>query len=308
MSADPLAQIRMGTAGWSYRDWQDVVYPAQLKKSEHPVEYLARYFDLIEINTSFYGHIKPDLGRSWSRKAAGVNPRFVFTAKLNKTFTHSPIATIESTSAATIKPNPEDEKLAKAGLDSIAEEGRLGALLAQFPVSFKNTDANREYLEWLLERFKSYPMAVEVRHLTWNEPEVLRYFAQKGAAFVNIDQPRLGLSMTGTEHVTSAMAYIRLHGRNYEQWFQSERSQDRYNYLYTEQELTGWKDKIERVAKKANVTFVVANNHFQGKAAVNVLQLKHMITGAPVKAPEILVRSYPAELGPISETRSARLL
>jgi uncharacterized protein YecE (DUF72 family) len=278
-----------------------------LKRAQHPVEYLARYFDLIEINTSFYGHIKPELGKLWCRKAAAVNPHFVFTAKLNRAFTHSPIAVVESTSAATIKPNLEDEKLAKEGLDAIAAEGRLGALLMQFPVSFKNTSENRDYLESLLPRFQEYPRAVEVRHSSWNNEGILRYFSEKGISFVNIDQPRLGKSLSGTEHVTSGVAYVRLHGRNYDQWFESERSEDRYNYLYNERELAGWKQKIEKVAEEAKVTFVVTNNHFEGKAAVNALQLRHLITGKPVPAPEILVRHYPAELESIARGITPRL-
>lgn len=306
-TADPLSRLRIGVAGWSYKDWDGVVYPAQLKKAQHPLEYLAQYIDLIEINTSFYGHIKPELGKLWCRKAAGVNPRFMFTAKLNRAFTHSPLAVMESTSAATIRPNPEDEKLAKEGLDSIAAEVRLGALLMQFPISFKNTNQNRDYLESLLLRFMQYPLAVEVRHSSWNNEGILKYFGQKGVAFVNIDQPLLGRSLPATAHVTSSFGYIRLHGRNYDQWFESERSEDRYNYLYTEKELAGWKTKIEQVSNKTEVTYVVANNHFQGKAAVNALQLRHMITGQPVKAPEILVEHYPAELQAITATPAADL-
>src|SRR5262252_8686540 len=97
------ANIYVGTAGWSYKDWEGIVYPAQIKKSEHPVEYLARYVDVLEINTSFYGHIKPEWGKLWCRIARAANPHFVFTAKLNRAFTHSPIAVVESTSAETIR-------------------------------------------------------------------------------------------------------------------------------------------------------------------------------------------------------------
>jgi len=286
-------RIQLGTAGWSYKDWEGVVYPDQLKKTKHPVEYLAQYLDLIEINTSFYGHIRPELGKLWCRKAASVNPGFLFTAKLNKAFTHSPLGVLQSTSASTIRPGGDDERLAKEGLDSIASEGRLGALLMQFPISFKNTGENRDYLESLLARFAEYPISVEVRHDSWNNEGILRYFAEKGVAFCNIDQPKLGKSIRPTEYVTAGIAYIRLHGRNYDQWFEHERREDRYNYLYTEKELAGWKEKVERVAAKAAVTFVVANNHFEGKAVVNALELKHMITQKPVQAPEILVRHYP---------------
>jgi uncharacterized protein YecE (DUF72 family) len=290
------SNIHIGPAGWAYKDWEGVVYPKSVgktKNSLHPVEFLARYFDLIEINTSFYGHIRPDVGRGWCRKAAAVNPAFVFTAKLNKAFTHPPIAVVQSTSAATIRPDEENERLAKEGLDAIAGENRLGALLAQFPVSFKNTDDNRKYLDWLIGRFGSYPLAVEVRHDSWNDADALAYFSQKGVAFVNIDQPILGRSLRGTEHVTSGIAYVRLHGRNYDQWFESERCEDRYNYLYSTEQLAKWKEKIVRVAAKAKTTFVVANNHFRGKATVNALQLKQMISGNPVSAPESLVESYP---------------
>ena len=298
-----MSGIHIGTAGWSYKDWEGIVYPKQLKKTMHPVEYLAQYFDLIEINTSFYGHIRPELGKLWCAKASSVNKNFAFTAKLNKAFTHSPLGVLQSTSAQTIRPGGDDERLAKEGLDSIASEGMLGALLMQFPISFKNTNENREYLDSLLMRFKEYPIAVEVRHDTWNNEDLLAHFAEKGVAFCNIDQPKLGKSIRPTEHVTSGIAYVRLHGRNYDQWFEHEKSEDRYNYLYTEKELGGWKEKIDRVAKKAKVTFVVANNHFEGKAAVNALELKHMITEKPVQAPATLVRKYP-ELESIVEPES----
>lgn len=287
------SKIHIGPAGWSYKDWDGIVYPARLQREKHPLEYLAQFFDLVEVNTSFYGHIRPEWGKLWCRKAAAVNPRFRFTAKLNRAFTHSPSAAVESTSAATIAPPPEEEPRAKAGLDSIAGEGRLGALLMQFPISFRNTDANRDYLAALLLRFREYPRAVEVRHSSWDNEGTLRYFAEKGTAFCNIDQPLLGRALAPTEHVTSDVGYVRLHGRNYDQWFDAERSHDRYDYLYEEEELAGWKQKIEQVAAKAKTTFVVTNNHFEGKAVVNGLELKHMLTGARVRVPEPLAAHYP---------------
>src|SRR5580704_15529804 len=103
------AKVRVGVAGFAYKDWAGIVYPAGLD-AKRRVEYLARYLPLIEINTSFYGHIKPAAGKEWCRQAASVNPQFVFTAKLNRAFTHSPAAVVESTSAATIRPGPDDER------------------------------------------------------------------------------------------------------------------------------------------------------------------------------------------------------
>jgi len=291
--------IYVGTAGWSYKDWEGIVYPAQLKKSQHPVEYLARYIDLIEVNTSFYGHIKPEWGKLWCRKARAVNPEFLFTAKLNRAFTHSPIAVVESTSADTIRATPEDDRLAREGLASVADENMLGAVLAQFPISFKNTNANRDYLDGMIDKFKQFPLVIEVRHNSWTNEGTLRYFAEKGVAFCNIDQPRLGKAVVPTEHVTAPLAYVRLHGRNYDQWFGSDSGADRYNYLYTRPELEGWKTRIDAIATKAQKTFVVTNNHFEGKAAVNALQLKHMLTGQPVLVPDTLLKRY-WELGEIS--------
>jgi uncharacterized protein YecE (DUF72 family) len=286
--------IRIGTAGWSYKDWEGVFYPPGMNhRKQHPLEYLARCFDVVEINTSFYGHIKPELAKLWSRRAASVNPAFVFTAKLHRSFTHSPVAVVGPTSAATIRPDDEDERLAREGLEALAGEGKLGALLIQFPFSFKNTALNREYLETLLRQFIEYPRVVEVRHSSWNNPETLAEFEQKNIAFCNVDQPLIGRSLEPTEHVTSPLGYVRLHGRNYDQWFDADNRNDRYNYLYSEAELAGWKDKIERIAQKAEVTYVITNNHFESKAGVNGLQLKHMLTGQRVKAPGTLLQHYP---------------
>jgi uncharacterized protein YecE (DUF72 family) len=291
---DAPNNIRIGTAGWSYKDWEGIVYSSEmLRRKQHPLEYLAQFIDLVEINTSFYGHIKPELAKLWCMRVAGANPGFTFTAKLHRSFTHSPVAVIEGTSASTIKPTDEDEMRAKEGLDALAAERRLGALLIQFPVSFKNTEPNREYLEWLLRQFIEYPRTVEVRHSSWNNEETLRYFVQKNVGFCNIDQPVIGKSLEPTQHVTSQIGYVRLHGRNYDQWFDCDNRNDRYNYLYSPPELSNWKSKIQNIAERSEITFVVANNHFQGKAAVNALQLKHLITGNPVRAPEQLVRRYP---------------
>ena len=245
-------QIRIGTAGWSYKDWEGIFYPPGMQhRKQHPLEILARCFDMVEINTSFYGHIKPHLAKLWVRNAEAVNPNFMFTAKLHRSFTHNPMAVMEPTSAASIRPNDEDEALAREGLEALAGEGKLGALLIQFPVSFKNTSLNREYLERLLRQFIEYPRVVEVRHDSWENPDTINDFMQKNVAFCNIDQPLIGRSLVPTEHVTSPVGYVRLHGRNYDQWFDADTGADRYNYLYSETELAGWKDKIVRIARQS---------------------------------------------------------
>jgi uncharacterized protein YecE (DUF72 family) len=288
------SDIRIGTAGWSYKDWEGIFYPSGMqRRKQHPLEYLARFFDTTEINTSFYGPLKPELAKLWCRKVAAVNKNFLFTAKLYRAFTHSPIAVMEPTSAATIRPTDEDEARTREGLDAIASGGQLGALLIQFPVSFKNTSLNREYLDRLLRQFIEYPRVVEVRHSSWNDAGTLAAFTEKNVGFCNIDQPVLGRSLAPTEHVTAAIGYVRLHGRNYEQWFDSDNRNDRYNYLYNGRELAGWKERIESVARRAQTTYVITNNHFESKAGVNALELKAMISSKRVLAPPTLIEKYP---------------
>jgi uncharacterized protein YecE (DUF72 family) len=289
--------IYVGTAGFQYPDWKGVVYPHDVKKRYgHELTFMAQYFDCCEINTSFYGHIRPEIGMLWARLVQEANPNFVFTAKLHRSFTHSPLAIVGPTSAATINPNDEDERLAREGLESLASTGKLAALLIQFPVSFKNTPLNREYIESLVQKFADFPCAIEVRHGSWNNPETLRYFMEKGIAFCNIDQPQIGRSLDPTEHVTSPIGYVRLHGRNYKEWFDTDSSRDRYDYLYKHDELEEWKDRIERVNGRTKKTFVIANNHPDGKAAVNILELKHLLSGKKVKGPETLVAAYPRSI------------
>jgi len=212
---------------------------------------------------------------------------------------------MEPTSAASIRPNDEDERMAREGLESLAATGKFGALLIQFPVSFKNTSLNREYLETLLRQFIEYPRAVEVRHSTWNNPDTIAYFAERNVSFCNIDQPQIGRSLEPTTHVTAPLGYVRLHGRNYDQWFEAENAANRYNYLYNASELVDWKDRIQTVADRAKTTFVIANNHFEAKAGANALQLKHLLTGRRVLAPEPLLAHYP-ELKAIADPLGGR--
>ncbi len=287
-------EIRIGTAGWSYKDWEGIFYPPGMRQRKlHPLEYLARFFDTAEINTSFYGPLKPELVKLWCRRVAEVNPRFLFTAKLYRAFTHSPLSIMEPTSAASIRPTDEDEIKTREGLDALAAEAKLGALLIQFPISFKNTSLNREYVERLVRQFIEYPCVVEVRDSSWNNPETLANFAHRNVGFCNIDQPLLGKSLGPTEYVTAPIAYVRLHGRNYDQWFDSDNRNDRYNYLYTEKEVAQWKERIVNVAQKAQTTYVITNNHFESKAGVNAIELKAMIKEKRVPAPPTLIQKYP---------------
>lgn len=275
--------IRIGPAGWSYTDWGRIVYPASKPRDFHEAAYLSEFFDTIEINTSFYQPLRAEHCREWITRVS-ANPRFLFTAKLWQKFTHEQVAT------------DEDERAARAGFDVLRDAGKLGAILLQFPFSFHHTDENTAYLNHLLRRFADYPLVVEVRHATWNEKSFYAMLHERSVGFCNIDQPVIGRSMKPTERSTAPVGYVRLHGRRYDSWFSDDPAlppSERYNYLYTEQELEPWAARVRHLASQGDTTFVITNNHFQGKGIVNALQLIRMLTGAKVKVPEPLRRHYP---------------
>lgn len=276
-------KILVGPAGWSYDDWNGIVYPAHRRKSFHEATYLAEFFDTIEINTSFYQPLRPSFAAQWLDRVA-ANPRFLFTAKLWQKFTHE-----GGTSA-------EDVNAVRAGFDPLHNAGRLGAVLLQFPFSFHHTPENLARLQQILESFREYPLVVEVRHSSWTRKDFHEFLHQRGVGFCNIDQPVIGRSVTPSDLATSPVGYIRLHGRRYDTWFTDDPAtppEERYNYLYSESELEPWAERVRHVAENTRATFVVTNNHFRGKAIVNALQLIHLLTSNKVKVPEPLRHHYP---------------
>jgi uncharacterized protein YecE (DUF72 family) len=286
-------EIRVGPAGWSYQDWKHIVYPDARPRKFHEAAYLAQYFDVIEINTSFYRPLRPELAHLWVRKTA-FNPRFQFTAKLFRAFTHE-----GRLDAAEIRQYQE-------GLRPILEAGRLGVVLMQFPWSFRFNRENRDYLVTLKKTFPDYPLVAEMRHDSWLVEEALGVLIDHHIGFCNIDQPVLSHCLPPTALVTTPVGYVRLHGRNYASWFEKDAEvAARYNYLYSEAELIPWADRIQQVASQARTTYVITNNHFEGKAVVNGLQLINLLLGEPVQVPPDLFGAYP-ELAKIAGNAPAQ--
>ena len=274
--------IRVGPAGWSYKDWNGIVYPARPGSKFDPLEYLATYFDTIEINSSFYRPPAASSSRAWAKRVTH-NRNFRFTAKLYQRFTHDRGQATQ-----------EDEKVFREGIDPLVEAGKFGALLLQFPWSFKNTEGERDYLAGLLDRFSDYPLVVELRHASWNEPAIYQSFERRGVGFCNIDQPLFARSIKPSARTTSRVGYVRLHGRNYENWFRANAApHDRYNYLYSLDELDSWVNKIKKVSMQSEESYVVTNNHFRGKGVVNALEIKAMLEGDKVPGPALLIGEYP---------------
>jgi uncharacterized protein YecE (DUF72 family) len=277
----PKRIIRIGPAGWSYKDWEGIVYPQKPGKAFDPLEYLARFFDTIEINSSFYRPPAPTTTKSWATRVA-ANENFVFTAKLHRLFTHE-----------RGKATKKDEKEYRQGMNVLAKAGKLGAVLLQFPWSFKNTPEDRVYLAKLLEKFSDYPLVLEVRHTSWNTPEVYEWIEERGVGICNIDQPVFKKSIRPQALTTSPVGYVRMHGRNYKDWFREKAPRDeRYNYLYSIDELDPWLTRIKEVAKQTRATYVVTNNHFRGQAVVNAVEIKAAIEEKRVPAPEPLFKVY----------------
>ena len=274
--------IFVGPAGWSYADWRGRVYPESAGAKFDTLELVARYFDAAEINSSFYHPPAPNTARSWLRRIAH-NPNFVFTAKLYRTFTHE-----------RGRASNEDERLFREGIDPLREGGKLGAVLMQFPWSFKNDRDERVYLHQLIARFQDYPLVVELRHESWNNSRMLQTLEDLGVGLCDIDQPQFANSIKPSAEVTSAIGYVRLHGRNYQNWFREEANVlERYDYLYSTDELDPWVERIKQVADKARQTFVITNNHARGQSLVNAFEILAQLAEEKVPGPAKLIETYP---------------
>ena len=280
--------IRIGTAGWKYKDWDGIVYPKPKPRGFDELAYLAQYFTAVEINSSYYGAPKPASAKRWVQSVSG-NPVLQFTAKLFHSFTHER------------RPEVNDEKEFKEGIAPLVEGGRFGTLLLQFPWSFRNSSENREYLTGLQRRFREYPLVLEVRHGSWTDPDILDFLGDLDIGLCNIDQPLFRRSITPGAEATSAIGYIRLHGRNYKTWFaESATVRERYDYLYPVHELEPWVDRVIEISRKTKNTYVMSNNHNLGKAAVNALQFTSILKSQPVSAPPDLIAHYPELEGFVS--------
>jgi uncharacterized protein YecE (DUF72 family) len=277
-----LRDILVGPAGWSYADWRGRVYPEGAGTKFDTLALIANYFDTVEVNSSFYYPPKPETARRWLERIAH-NPHFIFTAKLNKVFTHR-----------RERLKNDDERLFREGIDPLMEAGKLGALLVQFPWSFKNDLDERTYLDQLLGKFKDYPLVVELRHESWNNPRILQTLEDLGVGLCDIDQPQFANSIKPSAEVTSSIGYIRLHGRNYQNWFREEANvMERYDYLYSRDELDPWIERIREVSDKAKQTFVITNNHARGQSLVNAFEILAELEEEKLPGPARLIETYP---------------
>lgn len=291
----PLPQtMHCGPSGWSYPHWNGIVYPRLKPRNFHALTELARYFDAVEINTTFYQNIRPEVTRVWLRKVAH-NPKFLFTAKLGRQFTHERL--VKSAEVAAFKD----------GLWPLLRAKKLGCVLMQFPWTFRYTAENREFLIELRRAFHEFPLVAEMRHGSWSQDEALGTLIDYHIGFANIDQAPYTKAMPPASYLTSSIGYVRLHGRNPQDWKrefgQSRQPVAAHDYLYSPEELLEWKPRIADIQQHAATTFVFANNDVGGKSVVNALQLARMLGDERRLAPAGLIAAFPNELAEFHSDR-----
>lgn len=276
-----MSKFYIGPAGWTYDDWVGAVFPSEPSRRFDPLAFIAERFNAIEINTSFY-HIPPVKNvASWCRRVA-FREDFLFTVKLWKGFTHERQWT------------EKDLAQMLAVLDRFAEAQRLGCVLLQFPWSFRQNQHHLEFLREVIALFKSFPLAVEVRHNNWYRSDYVDFLKASRVAFVNVDQPLVSENLALTREATASFAYLRLHGRNADHWFNEESGpNDRYNYLYSPREQRDIVDVAQELGKRAQKVFLIANNHFRGQAVANAAELQSELTGVMPPLPPSLTELYP---------------
>jgi uncharacterized protein YecE (DUF72 family) len=298
-----MPMIRIGTSGWHYPSgkgtWNGIFYPAQPRARGRgrgafdELAFYAEHFDTVEINSTFYGVPAAATTKRWAERTP---PRFEFSLKLFQKFTH-PDMFHKASGKDTLDLGARDVDEFRRAIDPLASAGKLGALLAQFPPSFTRDPDAQGYLEWLLERFRDYSVAVELRHRSWSDDPAPTFALLEtfGAAWAQIDEPKFRTSIRqNLRPNVQSFYYLRLHGRNSAQWWTHEQAEDRYNYLYSADELQPFADAASAASRVVKKAYLYANNHFSAKAVANAAILKHQL-GQPLPGdyPEEFVERYP---------------
>lgn len=290
------AKLLVGTAGWSYPDWNGAFYPPKKPRGFEPLAYYAQFFDVVEVDSTFYRPPSEKTACGWIEKVR-ANARFVFAAKLWRGFTHGDRNYGEG-----------ELSVFKRGLAPLADSGKLAALLWQFPWSFRFAPHNLDLLARLAKDFSDWPNFVEVRHSNWNQPKAIESLRQLGVGWVNIDQPQLRDCLPPTDIATNKRGYFRMHGRNKKNWFRDPSTPPlspfdfqpshlpirRYDHLYSESELRALLPKIRKLALSTKDLLVIFNNHNRGQAAANALQFLALATDTKPAAPAPLIAAFPA--------------
>ena len=293
-------EIRVGTAGWSYPSgrgtWNGVFYPRRgsaARRGFDELAYYAEHFDTVEVNSTFYRQPSAAMTARWTARTPSS---FVFSVKLFRGFTHRD-GPWRPTSARPGAVDPDDVHAFRDGIAPIRTAGKLGAVLAQFPASFKRNSEAVDHLGAVLHAFEDVPLAVELRHRSWSDQrgDTAALLGEFGAAWTRIDEPQFASSIGDTlDPKATPFAYARLHGRNADAWWQPKASEDRYDYLYSRAELEPFAELARTAGWRGKTVYLYLNNHFAAKAVANATVLKHELD-LPITgdySPEMVAR-YP---------------
>jgi len=254
-----MGKILVGTSGYSYPDWRGTFYPQDLPAKEM-LQYYAKIFNCVELNFTYYGIPKPHVIGTMVK---GTPYGFQFAVKANEATTHKQDLSVLESFRAAVEP---------ARLTD-----RLAAILCQFPFGFKNTEENRAYINRLAKELADYPVAVEFRHDSWIKPPIFDFLRENRLAYCSVDEPTLPGLVPPIAKATSSLAYVRFHSRNAQKWFGGG-SKERYDYLYSKEELAEWVPKVQQLGTEADRTYVFFNNCHAGSAAVNATEFRQMLS------------------------------
>jgi uncharacterized protein YecE (DUF72 family) len=285
-------RIRIGTSGWHYPTgagtWNGTFYPKPRPKGFDELAFYAESFDFVEINATFYGQPRAEVAAQWAERTPAA---FEFAVKLYQQFTHPRMfrERVEQALAAQlgtgdlppsaidalVHANRADLDEFKRGIEPLAAAGKLGPLLAQFPASFHNEPSSRAHLAALLRAFHGYSICVELRHKTWNHPQISAMLESFGAAWVDIDEPKFKDSLQRIVHTErEPFVYLRLHGRNARAWWNHANKDDRYDYEYSKEELVPFAKTLAHASGRA---YAALNNHPRAQAVTNAKTLKKLV-------------------------------
>lgn len=259
----------IGTSGWSYPKgkgtWNGYFYPAG---RVNELEFYSRFFKTVELNSSFYRPPEPAYALNWVKQTPAD---FIFTVKLWQKFTHPGM--FEAATGEIISVSRDDIDLFCRAIQPLVDAGKMGALLAQFPPSFKNGDTGRRILEAVIRNFSIYPLAVELRHRSWSDDKnIHELLRQNDVAWVNIDEPKFNSSVASDLPYTPKISYFRFHGRNAETWWNGN-NETRYQYLYSPSEIAELSQKVIDAGRQSAVVFAFFNNHWKAWAPRNAVDM-----------------------------------
>ena len=254
--------ILIGTSGYSFPDWVGPFYPAGIDRSRM-LDYYARQFTAVEVNATYYRIPPPSTMFAMERKTP---PGFEFVVKANQEMTHSQSL------------DPELYRSFHRALDPLRMAGKLSGVIAQFPYAFRSSVPGEALLRSMKRMFGEIPFFVEFRHASWIREETFRFLESQGIGYVSVDEPNLPGLVPPIARATESIAYVRLHGRNKENWWGAGHGGgDRYDYLYSEEELKEWAQKIRDLSAQTPKTFVFFNNCHVGQAATNARLMRRLL-------------------------------